>query len=596
MSIKGRPYLFVMDSRKTSYGQELKTGWFLPLRLAIFLIVVGVVLLTQQRESAISTHFFIYSILTLVFLLSLAVKLPSRMPRLTKFLVFLQIVSEVIVEASIIKATGNMSSPFAALFLLTIVSAAMSYQLIGTLLTATMASAAYGLVILAGSGTEIPGTIDLEVIKKIYSSNDELFYTLFLYICIFYLVAFVSGYLSQKIRSKERELSRASESLARVQLETDEILKHLHSGLITIDHFGRIIYFNEAAERITGFRESKIKGKNCLTVFADRMPQFSEKLLSVLKSSQLESRCEITVIDEDGEEIPIGISTSVLEDEARGVRGVIGIFQDLTDAKKMEEKMRHADRLAAVGELSASIAHEIRNPLASISGSVEILKQELSPEGDNRRLMDLIVKESTRLSNILTDFLFYARVKTPNFGKVEINRLVSDVIEIARNHTSYREKIKLGSESDDTTIYVSGDDEQIRQVLFNLVVNALDAIERESGDVRIKIEGNSPIYSDQVVISVIDDGGGMTRDVKDRIFSPFFSTKKEGTGLGLAIVRRLVDNMGGKIWVETSPNGGTTFKFTLIKYFKGMVHPEEKQQDNAHKPLTGKTAESLLTQ
>jgi len=563
----------------------LKSGWFLPLRLAIFLIVVGVVLLTQQRQAAISTPFFIYSILTLVFLLSLALKLPSRMPRLTQFLVFLQIISEVIVEASIIKATGNITSPFTALFLMTIVSAAMSYQLIGTLLTATMASLTYGLVVLTGSEAELPRTLDLEFIKKIYSSNDELFYTLFLYICVFYLVAFVSGYLSQKIRSKERELRRASESLARVQLETDEILKHLHSGLITIDHFGRIIYFNEAAERITGLKENKIKGKNCLEVFADRMPQFSEKILSVLKSSQLESRCEITICDNEGEEIPIGISTSVLEDEVRGVRGVIGIFQNLTDAKKMEEKMRHADRLAAVGELSASIAHEIRNPLASISGSVEILKQELNPEGENQRLMDLIVKESSRLSNILTDFLVYARVKTPNFGKVEINRLVSDVIEIARNHTSYREKIKLRSESDDTTIYVSGDDEQIRQVLFNLVVNALEAIESDKGSVKIKIEGNSPIYTDQVILSVIDDGGGMTREVKDRIFSPFFSTKKEGTGLGLAIVRRLVDNMGGRIWVETSPHGGTIFKFTLIKYFKGMIRPEESEHDIEQEPL-----------
>lgn len=563
----------------------MKSGWFLPLRLAIFLIVVGVVLLTQQRQAAISTPFFIYSILTLVFLLSLALKLPSRMPRLTQFLVFLQIISEVIVEASIIKATGNITSPFTALFLMTIVSAAMSYQLIGTLLTATMASLTYGLVVLTGSEAELPRTLDLEFIKKIYSSNDELFYTLFLYICVFYLVAFVSGYLSQKIRSKERELRRASESLARVQLETDEILKHLHSGLITIDHFGRIIYFNEAAERITGLKENKIKGKNCLEVFADRMPQFSEKILSVLKSSQLESRCEITICDNEGEEIPIGISTSVLEDEVRGVRGVIGIFQNLTDAKKMEEKMRHADRLAAVGELSASIAHEIRNPLASISGSVEILKQELNPEGENQRLMDLIVKESSRLSNILTDFLVYARVKTPNFGKVEINRLVSDVIEIARNHTSYREKIKLRSESDDTTIYVSGDDEQIRQVLFNLVVNALEAIESDKGSVKIKIEGNSPIYTDQVILSVIDDGGGMTREVKDRIFSPFFSTKKEGTGLGLAIVRRLVDNMGGRIWVETSPHGGTIFKFTLIKYFKGMIRPEESEHDIEQEPL-----------
>jgi two-component system sensor histidine kinase PilS (NtrC family) len=284
----------------------------------------------------------------------------------------------------------------------------------------------------------------------------------------------------------------------------------------------------------------------------------------------------------------------VLEDEIKGVRGVIGIFQNLTDAKKMEEKMRHADRLAAVGELSASIAHEIRNPLASISGSVELLKQELNLEGENRRLMSLIVKESSRLSNILTDFLVYARVKTPNFGKVEINRLVSDVIEVARKHSSYRESIKLGIESDDTTIYVSGDDEQIRQVILNLVVNALDSIETEEGEVNIGIEGDSQIYPDQVIISVSDTGGGMTSEVRDKIFTPFFSTKKNGTGLGLAIVRRLVDNMGGIIWVESSPHGGTTFKFTMIKYFKGMNSSDDNEHNIPENTLEGMTSESPL--
>ncbi len=581
-----------MNNKKKSYGQDLKTSWFLPLRLAIFLIVVGVVLLTQRHESEIYTPFFIYSILTLVFLSALAVKMPSRMPRLSQVLVFLQIISEVLVEAAIIKATGNITSPFTALFLMTIVSAALTYQLIGTLLTATMASASYGLVILTSSGKKFPQALDLDFIRGVYSSNDELFYTLFLYICIFYLVAFVSGYLSQKIKSKESELRKASESLARVKLETDEILKHLHSGLITIDHFGRIIYFNEAAERITGFTEEKIKGRNCLEVFSERMPQFSEKILSVLKSSQHEQRCEISITDKDGNEIPIGISTSVLEDDIKGVRGVIGIFQNLTDAKKMEEKMRHADRLAAVGELSASIAHEIRNPLASISGSVELLKQELNLEGENQRLMSLIVKESSRLSNILTDFLVYARVKTPNFGKVEINRLVSDVIEVAHKHSSYSNSIKLGSESDDTTIYVSGDDEQIRQVILNLVVNALDSIETEEGEVNIGIEGDSQIYPDQVIISVSDNGGGMTSEVRDKIFTPFFSTKKNGTGLGLAIVRRLVNNMGGKIWVESSPHGGTTFKFTLIKYFKGMNSTDDNKHNIPQNALEGMTSES----
>jgi two-component system sensor histidine kinase PilS (NtrC family) len=568
-----------MSRKKTSFGQELKTSWFLPLRLAIFLIVVGVVLLTRQTRSDVYLPFFAYSIFTLIFLLALAVKLPTRMPRLCKLLIMFQIMSEVVVEAIVIRVTGNATSPFATLFLLTIVSAALAYQLPGTLMTATFASLAYGVVILLGGGAKLPETWDLEFLKSLYSTNDEVFYTLFLYICIFYLVAFVAGYLSQKIKSKERELRAASESLARVQLETDEILKHLHSGLITIDHFGRIIYFNEAAEKITGLLERKIKGKNCLEVFSERMPQFSEKILSVLKSTQHEHRAEIMITDEGGEEIPIGISTSVLEDDVRGVRGVIAIFQNLTDAKKMEEKMRHADRLAAVGELSASIAHEIRNPLASISGSVEILAQELKLEGENQRLMNLIVKEAARLSNILNDFLVYARVKKPSFGKVEINRLVSDVLEIIQKHPSYNESIKIKMEADDTTVYASGDEEQIKQILINLMVNAMEAVEGEKGYVDVRIQGNVPSSTDRVLLAISDNGHGMTRQVKEKIFTPFFSTKKEGTGLGLAIVKRLVDNMGGRIWVETSPHGGTTFKISLVKYFKGMNLSDNEEAD-----------------
>lgn len=576
-----------MSRKKTAFDQELKTSWFLPLRLAIFLIVVGVVLLTRQTKSDVYLPFFAYSIFTLIFLLALAVKLPARMPRLCKLLIMFQIISEVAVEAMVVMVTGDVTSSFTVLFLLTIVSAALAYQLPGTLLTATFASTAYGTVILL-AGAKIPKTLDLEFIKSLYSSNDEVFYTLFLYICIFYLVAFVAGYLSQKIKSKERELRAASESLARVQLETDEILKHLHSGLITIDHFGRIIYFNEAAEKITGFLERKIKGKNCLEVFSERMPQFSEKILTVLKSTQHEHRGEITIIDEFGTEIPIGISTSVLEDDVRGVRGVIAIFQNLTDAKMLEEKMRHADRLAAVGELSASIAHEIRNPLASISGSVEILSQELQLEGENQRLMSLIVKEAARLSNILNDFLVYARVKQPSFGKVEINRLVSDVLEIAQKHPTFTDAIKVKMESDDTTVYVSGDEEQIKQILINLVVNAMESVGDRDGFVELRILGNIPARSDQVLISISDNGHGMPREVKEKIFTPFFSTKKEGTGLGLAIVKRLVDNMGGKIWVETSPHGGTTFKISLIKYFKGMnlagEEEDTKIEEEGHNP------------
>lgn len=562
--------LFCMEQSRSTFGQDLKTSWFLPLRLAIFLIVVGVIVVSQRSQNEIFASFLVYSLLTLILLITIAVRIFNKYPNFSRPLILLQILSEVVVISTVIQMTGNITSPFTTLFLLTIVSAALAYQLLGTLFIASSVTIAFATVIWFSSGEIFPGSLDISVLQTIYSANDDLFYTAFIYICMFYLVAFVAGYLSQKIRSKERELKAASESLARVKLETDEILKHLQSGLITIDHFGRIIYFNEAAEKITGFREYQIKSKNCLEVFAKRMPELSEKILAGLKSSQDEQRCEVNITNIDGQTVPLGISTSVLIDDIKGVRGVIGIFQNLTEAKKLEEKMRRADRLAAVGELSASIAHEIRNPLASISGSVEILSKELNLEGENHQLMNLIVKEASRLSNILTDFLVYARVKQPSFGKVEINRLIRDIISIANQHPACRPNTRLHLESDDTTIYVSGDEEQLKQILLNLLVNAMDALSVEGGEVNVSIESNIRKYPDIINICVHDDGCGLSERVKQNIFTPFFSTKKEGTGLGLAIVRRLVENMGGKIWVESSTQQGTTFIFTLIKHFKGM--------------------------
>lgn len=558
-----------MSRIQASYGQELKTSWFLPLRLAIFLVVFGVFMITQETRADIHPSFFVYSLLTLILLFSLMIRLPEKLPRLARAVIMLQIFSEAVVEAVVINVTGLAGSPFTALFLLTIISAALAYRLLGTLFTATIVSFLYSLVVISGSGQDLTRKLDLQALRDVYTANDQLFYTVFIYVCIFYLVAFVAGYLSQNIKFKEAELAAASESLKRVRLETDEILKHLHSGLITIDHFGRIIYFNQAAEKITGFQEGKIKGQNCLEVFAERMPEFSAKLLSVIKANTHEQRCEVTITDANGKEIPIGISTSLLETESSGIRGVIGIFQDLTEAKKFEEKMRDADRLAAVGELSASIAHEIRNPLASISGSVQILKQELELEGENQRLMNLIIKEASRLSNILNDFLTYARVKEPNFGKVELNRLISDVVEIARTHPSHAENTKLSVDADDTTIYVSGDEEQIKQVLINLVVNAQEAVDPSSGKIAIEVDSSPFGQADQIKIVISDNGPGIQHGAGDKIFTPFFSTKKEGTGLGLAIVKRLVENMGGCILFESSSHGGTIFTIMLIKYIEG---------------------------
>ena len=562
---------------RQSYSIDLRNTWFMPLRLVVFLVVFGSIILSSRSNLDLYQPLFVYSMITLLFLISMLLRGHRPVMFLLRPLILLQLLSELLIESIIVYHSGYLSSPFSGLFVLTIVSAALAYRLPGTLFMATFASAAYSAAIWMGTGAAVSEAFSLEVMKSLYLTNDDLFFTVFIHICIFYLASFISGYLADRIRAKDRELMSASESLKQARLETDEILKHLHSGLITVDNYGKIVYFNHAAEKITGLHESEIKGRNCLEVFEKRMPQFAEKILAVLKSSQHDARCEITIIDENNNELPIGLSTSMLGDDRFGVRGVVAIFQDLTSAKEVEERMRRADRLAAVGELAAGIAHEIRNPLAAISGSVEVLKNEMECEGENQRLMNLILKESARLSNILGEFLNYTRVNRPNFAKIEINHLILDVFDIVRHHESYNKKIELEHNPAKTTDYVSGDEEMFKQFMLNLMVNAVEAIRGDRGRVSVSIDsGDESSQSEELTdfewvrITVADSGIGFTAEQEQRLFEPFFSTKKAGTGLGLSIVKRIVDNLGGRIEVESNPHTGTVFTVYLRRYIEGL--------------------------
>jgi len=562
---------------------ELRNTWFMPLRLVVFLVVFGSIVVSFRNHFDLYIPFVAYSLITLLFLASMSFGRKLSLSGLTSPLIALQLVSELILESFIVYNSGNLSSPFSGLFILTIVSAALAYRLVGTLLIATVAAMSFAAAVWFGAGAELTKTFSLESVRSLYVSNDDVFYTIFIHLCIFYLSAFISGYLAERIRVKDRELLNASESLKRVRLETDEILKHLNSGLITLDNYGRIVYFNRSAEKITGFRESDIKGRGCLEVFQKRMPQFAEKILSVLKSSEHDIRSEITMTTDSGNSVPIGMSTSILGDVDTGIRGVVTVFQDLTLAKEVEQKIRRADRLAAVGELASAIAHEIRNPLAAISGSVEILKENISMEGENERLMTLMLKESARLNNILGEFLEYARVKRPTFAKVEINHLVLEVFDIARHHNSYHKNISLEHNSENTTEYISGDEEMFKQFLLNLVVNSVQAIGENRGRVVVEVGSHTDItptrtqdtYSDfeWVKMTITDDGPGFPIDQRDRVFEPFFSTKKDGTGLGLSIVRRIVESLGGLIEVESTAHSGTIFTIYLRRFIEGLPQP-----------------------
>lgn len=547
-------------------------AWFLPLRLAQYIILLAVVVFWMNFPHFMQLPFVLYSICTLGFAILYASDKRRLFKNTTIILIGLQFIFELLIESSIIYSTGNINSPFSVLFILTIVSAALIYRLIGTLLIASSVSVVYAFIIWLGLGNGKSSVLSMQALKTIFSSEGSVFYSIFLHILIFYLVAFISGYLAERLKKRDKQLEDTSSALKKARLETDDILKHLNSGLLTVDHRGNIIYFNRAAEKILGYREEDVKGMNCQEVFAERMPELAHNLIEGLINKVEYPRKELMIKNIKGKEIPLGLSTSILTEENSEMRGMIAIFTDLTEAKLLETKVRLADRLAAVGELSASIAHEIRNPLAAISGSVEVLKNELEVSDENERLMELIVKESDRLTKILTDFLSYAKVNRPLFNKVELCHLISDVIEILYHHSSFNEKIKIDIESDESIVYIIGDENLIKQLLINLVVNACEAFEGKQGNITFRIVLNN--ITNKVELFVQDDGPGIASENIKKIYQPFFSTKKEGTGLGLSIVHRICSALNVDIRVTSQIDEGTTFliEFQIYQQDKLLNH------------------------
>jgi len=503
----------------------------------------------------------------------------------SRVLIALQFLAEVLLESGIIYATGNVNSPFSALFLLTIVSAALVYRLVGTLLTSSLVSLAYTFIIWAGFAVANDSNLTLQTLQTIFMTQDLVFYSICVHILIFFLVAFISGYLAERLSAQARTLADTSMALRQARLETDDILRHLNSGLLTIDSGGHIIYFNRAAERILGYREHEVRGLPCEQVFADRMPLLAECLMEGARHGIEAPRKEIVALATNGSDMPLGVSISKLVDEENALRGVIAIFTDLTEAKAMEEKMRSADRLAAVGELSASIAHEIRNPLAAISGSVELLSRDTNLSGENARLLELIMKESARLNRILTDFLAYARIGRPTYNKIELCHLVNDVIEIVRHHESYRDQIAMRLETDAAIAYAVGDEDLIKQVLVNLTINACEAMESKAGLVLFKI-ADDPVNG-QIQLLLSDTGPGIPERLQAKVFQPFFSTKKHGTGLGLSIVHRICNALKLNLSLETQVGKGTSFRIVFQRYAADRQVTSQDYRPEGRRVLTG---------
>jgi len=461
--------------------------------------------------------------------------------------------------------TGGTSSQFAPLYLLAPLMGGIFFMVRGGLFFAGAASVAYAAFYVVERNGLVPMAYGLT--ERLPDSALSL--RLVLYVPLFFVVGAIGGAIGRSLEEGDRALEEARAQLNRALFDTETILENLSSGLATIDAGGLVRHWNRSASDILGISTSAVRGRHYVDVFQEGLEPFRVRLREAIEHGAEGKRYEVTVRVADGRAVPLGMSTSLLLGTSGERRGVIALFQDLSEVKDLEERIRRGETLAAIGELSAGIAHEIRNCLNPISGSVEVLQRELKVKGENARLLNLIVKESERLDNFIRELLDYARERPLKTERVEAVSLTSESLEIAKRHPSASSMKKVTFQKPGEPVYIHADFDQMKQVLTNLLINALESIDQE-GSVQVQVSedrrapgGWGRSGGTRALVEIVDSGVGIASEDLKRVFDPFFTTKQGGTGLGLAIASRIVERHGGNLEIESRVGEGTTMRVWL---------------------------------
>jgi two-component system sensor histidine kinase PilS (NtrC family) len=462
----------------------------------------------------------------------------------------LQAVVDVAFVSLIVFATGLYDSVFAFMYLIVILLGSLELYMKGAILWAALSAGTYvSLLFLQMKGVLIPPGIDPYPIGWSHFLRPSFINSLG-----FLLTGVLAGILGEDIRTARKRMHERESVLQKLETFHKHVVENIPSGIVTVDTQDRVSLINDTACSILGVGKGEVTGRPVGEVL-------SGLDLGYERAESLMPRPELVFRRSDGAEIYLGFSSSPMKDADGTVIGSVVIFQDLTPVKQMEERVRIADRLAGVGELAAGLAHEIRNPLASITGSSQMLREVPELPETSRTLLGIIERESTRLNGLISDFLAYAGPTMKNVGPVDMTEVAAEIVEAVRAGEA-REKEVVVENLATSSFRVEGDAEQLKQVLWNLVRNAVQAT--PSGGV-ISVDLFSQIRHRQryVVITVSDTGKGIEPAIIGKIFNPFFTSKAEGTGLGLAISQRILHYHRGFIEVRSAPGTGSVFSVFL---------------------------------
>jgi two-component system sensor histidine kinase PilS (NtrC family) len=535
-----------------------KVGWLIGIRAVVSTILLGSATfarITAADSFAVDPFFFLIG---LTFALTIAWALSLRHVDRHRWIIDLQLAGDALIVSAFIYVTGGITSYFISLYVLPIVAASTVQFRRGGLMVATLSTILYvGLVAaqyLTASGVlHYPALANQAIVLP---SRSIAQYTVALNLFGFFAVAYLSGSLADSLRSAGARLEQASTALADLQALNQHVIDSLPSGLATTDPNHRILTFNHAAEAITGVPFQSAVGRPIAEVL-QLPPNFLAALDGRLKAP---SRAEIRYRPADGRhEIEIGLAATHLKAPDNHA-GLLFTFQDVTNVKKLERDSAIQSRLAAVGEMAAGIAHEIRNPLASMSGSIQILRQELPLSPEQEQLMDIVLRESERLNTTIRSFLAYARPHHFQITRFDVRRALNDTALLLRNSSEIGDAHVIDVDVPPHELPYDADEGQIKQIIWNLATNGLRAMP-DGG--RLRLRATFDLASEGVVLTVQDQGIGIPAEELDGLFQPFHGRFAKGSGLGLAIVHRIVSDYNGEIQVSSQAGEGTTVSVRL---------------------------------
>ena len=487
----------------------------------------------------------------LTVLYAVTLRAADRLP----WLVDVQLAIDAGIITTFLAVSGGVTSYFSLLYVLPIIAAASLQRGRGALMVAVLSSVLYaGVGVLQYQGPS-PGAW-LPAAPVALPPPRAALYTIAVNVFAFLAVAALARSLAENLRRAGARLERASKEIEDLQGFNQDVIDSLTSGLVTTDVNGRVLSLNRAAEEILGVPSARIIDRDIGEVL--QLPADLRREIAGDLGGRRSRRAEFFYHRADGAEIEIGMAAAHLMAPG-GKAGFLITFQDVTEVRRLERDARLKQRLAAVGEMAAGMAHEIRNPLASMAGSIQVLREELPLSAEQADLLDIVLRESRRLNDTIRGFLSYARPQPAATSRLDLRTAVAETARLLRNGGEVGAGQEIATDLPADPVWYQADEGQIRQVLWNLATNGLRAMP-SGGRLSLSVRGGA---AGDAVFEVTDQGVGIPPEQLDRIFQPFHGSFTRGSGLGLAIVHRIVSEYGGEIEVSSLSGTGSTFSVRL---------------------------------